>query len=179
MARVWRDWGMHQFALGSAHRAAYYGSTSASAANTLGTVFAALGELGRARDAYQRAFSLDPGAAWALNNMCDAELRLGRLDEARARCEAALRIAPAFAAAHNNLGLVLAAAGDFAAAHRQFLAAGDRAAASYNLGMVHLAEGHYESAADAFVEAIRARPWFAAAKRRAHETRLRLLTGNK
>jgi hypothetical protein len=57
--------------------------------------------------------------------------------------------------------------------------AGDEAAASYNMGLVHLADGDYTSAADAFETAIRLRPTFTAAKKRAHAVRLYLLTGKK
>lgn len=179
LARVWRDWGSPELALGSAYRATYYAPKSAGAQNTFGTILGALGRFDQARSAYERALSLDPSAAWALNNLCDIELRLGRFDLARAHCRAALQIAPTLVAAHNNLALVFAASGDLVSAREEFLAAGGVAAANYNLGMVHLSEREYASAADAFEEAIRARPEFTAAKARAHAARLQLLTGGK
>jgi protein O-GlcNAc transferase len=178
LARVWRDWGLPDRGLGAAHRAAYYDRQSASAQNTLGTILDALGQFDEAREAYERALSLAPEAAWAWNNLCYVEFRLGRLNEARLRCEAALRLEPDLSAAHNNLALTLAAAGDLGQARQEFLAAGDSAAADYNLGIVHLAAGEYAFAADAFEQAIKARPTFTAAKARAHAARLRLLTGN-
>ncbi len=178
LARIWRDWGLPDRGLGAAYRAAYYDPRSASAQNTLGTILDALGRFGEARQAYERALSLAPTAAWPLNNLCYVEFRLGRLDEARSRCEAALRLAPNLGAAHNNLALIHAAEGDLGRARVEFLAAGDPAAAEYNLGIVHLAAREYTSAADAFEEAIKARPAFTAAKARAHAARLRLLTGS-
>jgi tetratricopeptide (TPR) repeat protein len=178
LARIWRDWGLPGQALGAAYRAAYYDRRSASAQNTLGTILDALGRFGEARHAYQRALSLDPTAAWALNNLCYVEFQLGRLNEARSQCEAALRLAPNLVAAHNNLALTYAAAGDLERARQEFLAAGDSAAAEYNLGIVHLAEREYGSAADAFEQAIKARPTFTEAKARAHAARLRVLTGS-
>lgn len=179
LARLWRDWGLSDLGLGSAYRAIYHAPKSASAQNTLGTILADLGRVDDARIAYERALSLDPTAAWALNNLCALELRVGHLDEARARCQAALRVTPTLVAAHNNLALALAASGDLDGARRQFLAAGNVAAANYNFGIVLLAERDYSSAADAFEEAIRARPSFTAAKARAHAARLRLLIGAK
>ena len=178
LARSWRDWGLPDRALGPAYRAAWYDPRSAAAQNTLGTVLDALGEVRGARQAFERAVTIDPSAAWALNNLCYVEFRLGRLHEARTRCEAALRLSPHLVAAHNNLALSYAAAGDLARARIEFLAAGDVAAAEYNLGIVHLAEGEYASAADAFEQAIKARPTFTAAKARAHAARVRLLTGS-
>ena len=45
LARVWRDWGLPELALGDAHRAVYYAPQSASARNTYGTIMQALGQL--------------------------------------------------------------------------------------------------------------------------------------
>jgi Flp pilus assembly protein TadD len=178
IARAWRDWHQPERALGAAHRATYLAGASSSAHNTLGTVFDALGQFDRARDAYSRAVLLDPTAAWALNNLCYVEFRLGRLGEARWQCEAALRLDPRLSAARNNLALIHAASGDLVRARAEFLAAGDRAAAYYNLGIIALARGDHVAAAEAFEEAIRARPTFTAAKERAHVARLRVITGS-
>ncbi len=178
IARAWRDWNQPERALTPALRAAYLASESASAQNTLGTVLDALGQLDRAKDAYSRALLIDPTAAWALNNMCYVEFRLGRLSDARLQCEAALRLEPDFAAAHNNLGLVHAASGDLTRAREEFLAGGDLATALYNVGITYLAAGDFLPAAEAFEQAIKARPTFNAAKARAHAARLRVMTGS-
>jgi tetratricopeptide (TPR) repeat protein len=179
MARIWRDWGMPDRGLGAAYRATSYAPHSASAQNTLGTLLAALGNADAASGAYQQALLLDPASVWAQNNLCDLERQRGRLHEAQERCEAALAIDPRFARAHNNLALTFAALGDLERARIEFLAGGDEASANYNMGLVHMADGAYASAADAFEAAIRSRPTFTAAKTRAHMLRLYLLTGGK
>jgi tetratricopeptide (TPR) repeat protein len=177
LARIWRDWGLPGWGLGSAYRAVYYDPASASARNTLGTILDGLGQFDDARAAYSKAVTLDPNAGWALNNLCNLEFRLGRLEEARAHCDSALLADPSLKAARNNLALTYAAAGDLGRARTEFLAAGDVAAAEYNMGIVRLAEGDYASAALAFEQAIKARPTFTAAKDRAHAAKLRMLAG--
>jgi tetratricopeptide (TPR) repeat protein len=177
IARAWRDWGLPGRGLSAAYRAVYFGGESAAVQNTLATMLDALGEVEGARDAYQRAVTLNPTAAWALSNLCYLEFRVGRLAEARSLCEASLRQSPGFAAARNNLALVHAASGDVARARTELLSTGDLATGHYNLGMLFLARANYAAAAESFEEAIKLRPSFAAAKTRAHAARLRLLTG--
>jgi tetratricopeptide (TPR) repeat protein len=178
LARIWRDWGFPERGLGAAYRATVYAPRSPSAHNTLGTLFAALGQTDNARHAYERALALSP-SAWVLSNLCDLERQAGRLQTAVDRCRAALAIDPSLSAAHNNLALTLVAAGDPDGAGVEFLAAGDAAAGNYNIGLMHLADGDYRRAADAFETAIQLRPSFTAAKTRAHAARLYLLTGGK
>jgi tetratricopeptide (TPR) repeat protein len=179
LAQIWRDWGFPDQGLGAAYRAVFYAPRSASAQNTLGTMFAALGRTDDARRAYERAVERDPGAGWALNNLCDLERRAGRLPVAVERCRSALGLDPDLKVAHNNLGLTYADLGDLSLARAEFMAAGDEAAANYNMGLVHMADGDYVLAANAFEAAIRLRPTFTAAKRRAHVLRLYLLTDGK
>jgi tetratricopeptide (TPR) repeat protein len=177
MARIWRSWGLPALGLGPASRAIYFDPASASARNTLGTLLDALGQPAEAREAFARAAAIDPNAAWALNNLCFVELRLGRLLDARSHCQAALNLDPALVAARNNLALTFVASGDAAAA-RQALATGDVAAAAYNRGIIHMAGHAYARAAEAFAEAIAARPNFTAAKARAHEARVLTITSS-
>jgi tetratricopeptide (TPR) repeat protein len=178
-AKIWRDWGFPARALGAAYRAVSYAPKSVSARNTLGTVVESLGRYDDARRAFQAAADLDRSAAFPLNNLCHVELRVGRLDEARAQCEAALKRQPEFPAAHNNLALVFAASGDLVRAKQEFLLAGDVASAEYNIGIVYLADQQYGPAADSFEAAIKARPTFGAAKARAHEARVRAMSGGQ
>jgi len=172
LARIWRDWGLPKLGIGPASRAIYFDPASASAENTLGTLLDALGQPAEARWAFKRAVAVDPGAAYAFNNLCFVELRLGRLAEARSYCEAALAADPQLTEARNNMALTFVASGDSAAARQAFLAGGDAAAAAYNRGIVHMASRAYTRAAEAFEEAIAARPNFTAAKARAHEARM-------
>jgi tetratricopeptide (TPR) repeat protein len=89
----------------------------------------------------------------------------GRMPEAIEQYQAALRINPDYAEAHNNLGTVLISGGDCAAAIPHFEAAvrvrPDYAGASYNLGFCQMALGNYQAAIPSFEAAIRAQPDFA------------------
>ena len=176
MARIWRDWGMPKLGIAAAIRATYFNPSSASAHNTLGTLLDALGQAPEARRAFARAAALDPSAGWALNNLCFVELRMGRLVEARSHCRAALVADPDMTSARNNLALTFVASGDAVAAGQAFLATGNVADAAYNRGIVHMAQRSYTRAAEAFAEAITARPGFTAAKTRAHEAQMLILT---
>jgi Tfp pilus assembly protein PilF len=73
-ARILREWGVPHLGLGDAYRAIHYGRT-ASAHNTLGTLFQRMGRTDDARAEYRRALALDPQAAYALANLraLDAE----------------------------------------------------------------------------------------------------------
>jgi Flp pilus assembly protein TadD len=127
---------------------------SAGAANTLGTLLEALGHTKDARVWYRRALTLDPKAAYALNNDCYASLMLGDAD-AVALCRRAVDANPESLATRNNLALAYAAVGDLAAAQREFQASGTPAAARYNAGILYMAERDYSRAAGAFDEAFR------------------------
>jgi Tfp pilus assembly protein PilF len=179
LARLWRDWGAPDLALGPAYRAIAAAPQAASPVNTLGTVLAALGEWSAAAARFADASARDPGAAWAFSNWCYAQFRLGQFAAARTNCERALTLDSTWRAAHNNLGLVLAASGDIAAARAEFLAAGDTATAEYNAGIVSVAMSDYESAAAAFERAIAANPEFTAAKARAHQARVNAMEKRK
>ena len=178
MARLWRDWGFLDRALGSSYRAVYLNPEAAPAHNTLGTVLDAIGEYDAARRAYERALMLDPTAAWASNNLCYLELRQGRLAEAQSLCEWSLRVAPALSPARNNLALTHAAAGDLEQARRELMARGDGATEHYNVGVVQLDAGQYDAAIRSFEAALRLRPDFPAAKAYAHLARVRMLKGS-
>ena len=158
LARMWRDWGFPNVALGDAYRAVYYAPSSPSARNTLGTIFQALGKREFARVQYERALQLDPSAAYALNNLCYGWILDGDARRAATACLQALQLEPGLAAASNNLGLAYAAAGQFDAARAAFDSSKDRAAALYNLGIVHLARRHYSDAIKAFQAAQAVRP---------------------
>lgn len=179
LARIWRDWGFPKLGIGPASRATYFAPASAAAENTLGTLLDALGQPAEARRAFARAVMLDARAGWALNNLCFVELRMDRLVEARSHCEAALDVDPRMTAARNNLALTFVASGDAAAARQAFLATGNAAGAAYNRGIVHLASRAYTPAAEAFEEAIAARPAFTEAKARAHESRMLAVTSSR
>jgi protein O-GlcNAc transferase len=171
LARVWRDWGFPQRALGHAYRAIAFAPAAAGPRNTLGTLLVSLGQPAAARSAFERALALDPGAAYVLNNLCYALLLEGDTAGAVARCRAALDADPSLHAARNNLALSLATAGDFIAASREFLQAGDAAAERYNMGIAFAATHRYADAALAFDAAAVLRPSFTLARQRAQQAR--------
>jgi tetratricopeptide (TPR) repeat protein len=76
LARVWRDVRRPDLALPEATRAVYYAAGSPEALNTLGTVLFALGDLARAREAFERALAIDPSADYARHNVSLAAERL-------------------------------------------------------------------------------------------------------
>lgn len=174
LARVWRDWGLPQLAIGDAHRATFYAPQSASARNTYGTIMQALGRFADARAAYEQASSIDPNAAYALNNLCYLAFVNGRFDDAVGECKAALRVDPSLTAARNNLALTYAATGRMDIARGQFLEAGDVASGLYNTGIAYLASGDEQGALAAFDAASRARPTFNISRERAALIRARL-----
>jgi len=174
LARVWRDWGLPELAVGDAHRATFYAPQSASARNTFGTIMQALGHYSEAKSSYELASWLDPNAAYAVNNLCYLAFVTGRIDDAIDTCTAALRLDPSLAAARNNLALAFAATGRMDLARAQFLDAGDRASGLYNTGIAYLAAGDDRSALAAFDAASRARATFNISRERAELIRARI-----
>jgi Flp pilus assembly protein TadD len=157
-ARVWRDSGAANMALGDAHRAVYYAPASPVARNTLGTILQAMGLKKGAREQYEHALRLDPTATYALNNLCYGWILDGDAPKAARACDQALSLNPDLSAARNNLGILYAAGGDLAGARSAFEQSGDQAVVSYNLGIMHLARREYRKAADSFADAQQARP---------------------
>jgi tetratricopeptide (TPR) repeat protein len=158
LARLWRDEGFPNLALGEAYRAVHYSHGSAGARNTLGTVLQALGRHHAAVEEFAALVAKQPDAAYGWNNLCYASIADGKPVEATAACRAALRLAPDFTAAQNNLGLARAQAGDFAGAAAAFRLAGNPPRADFNMGMARAATGQYSQAASAFERAHRAVP---------------------
>jgi tetratricopeptide (TPR) repeat protein len=68
-ARLWRDWGFTSAALADAHRAKYFDPTSAEVRNTLATILERRGLCREALVEYREALRLNPGAAWAQQNV--------------------------------------------------------------------------------------------------------------
>jgi Tfp pilus assembly protein PilF len=169
-ARILRDSGLPDVALGDAHRAAYMAPSSAAVSNTLGTVHFALGQHPEAVAAFKKALALQPSAAWASTNLCYVALLSGDEAEALLRCGAALAADQSQPAARNNLALTHAAAGRLDDARREFMAAGP-VAGNYNMGIVFLARREYSLALAAFEAALRVDPSFDAAFMRAQEAR--------
>jgi Flp pilus assembly protein TadD len=171
LARLWRDWGQPQLALGDVYRAMHCNPNSASLYNTLGTVFEALGQHEHARTAFERALQVDRTAVYAMNNLCYVSLQTGDTGAAKRFCEGALAIDPGMAVARNNLALALAIEGDTGGAERHLLDGPDSAQGLYNVGVLRMSLGRYSDAAKAFDIASAERPSMWMAARRAVQAR--------
>ena len=106
----------------------------------------------------------NPSNARAHNNLANAWWRMpGRLDDAIAECQAALRLDPNFADAHDNLGYVLQREGRMQEALAQYQAAA-RVKPDFALAHAHLAgilygePGRMDDAISEYQEALRLRP---------------------
>ena len=125
LARIWRDWGMPELAVGDAVRARFYAPESPVVHNTFGTIMQALGRTADARRAYERARQLDERATYALNNLCYLSFLEGRVEAAVEQCRAAVALDPALKTARHNLALAYAASGEVALAQAAFAEGGD------------------------------------------------------
>jgi len=172
MARIWRDWGFPQMALPQARRAVADAPGSAMAANTLGTVFQAIGMFDEAKRWYWRAVALDKDAWYALNNLCYAEI-MTRQPYAIGICERAVAAAPdSTLIASNNMALAHAASGDLDGARTWFRRAAKTATADYNYGILMMSTRKYRDAQEAFRLALLADPDSTLAAVRARQARL-------
>jgi tetratricopeptide (TPR) repeat protein len=171
-ARVLRDWGLHEQALGDAHRATYFAPGSAEAWNTVGTIFQALNRIPEARAAFIKA-TLSGPAPFAWSNLCYLSFVGGQVAEASVECGMAIEQDPDHRYARNNLALIHAALGDLNKASELFQAAGGEAARHYNIGIVLLAMRNYSAAARAFEAASRVEPTMTRAHSRARDARRR------
>ncbi len=89
LARLWRDWGYPGVGLADAYQAVYLAPDWAPAHNTLGTLLVKLGHRDDARRRFEEAARLDPGAAYAFDNLCRLSLADGRTREAIGQCRQA------------------------------------------------------------------------------------------
>jgi Flp pilus assembly protein TadD len=129
----------------------------------------AVGNRVEARKAYERALYYDPGASYALTNLCYLSFLEGSLGEALGECGRAVAMAPDSMPAHNNLALIYAEQGKLDLARAEFAAVGEPAAVDFNMGMIYMARKQYAKAEAAFTSALEARPRFAAAATRARQ----------
>ena len=161
LARIWRDWERPDIGLADAYRAVHYDPQSAAARNTLGTIFQALGRVEDARRAYVDAVWLNPGAAYALNNLCFLSLQRGDGREAKEECELALLVDPTLRVARFNLARVYEGLGQPVPAEEQRRVANDRVMDAFHEGLLHRNRREYGLASAAFQRACLARPSFA------------------
>lgn len=158
LARLWRDAGLPQLALGDARRAVYYAPHSPEARNTLGTVFQALGQRAYAKQAYEAALALDPAAAYALNNLGYLALLDGDASRAVHYFLAAQNADRTLASATHNLALAYGASDRMDLAREALMAADAGGRMEYNLGIINLGLGDKAEALRAFTAACRLDP---------------------
>lgn len=89
MARLWRDWGQPGLGLSHAYQAVHLAPEWAVGQNTLGTLLYGLGQRRDAVQRFEAAVRIDPGAAYALQNLCTAYQAEGRTREAISMCRRA------------------------------------------------------------------------------------------
>jgi Tetratricopeptide repeat len=94
--------------------------TNFSALNQFGTLLAEMGAIDAACRVYSEAILHHPHNPMAHVNLANLLLRASRYEESREHYEAALRIDPDHAAAHQGLGAVLSDLGDRAGAGEHF-----------------------------------------------------------
>jgi Tfp pilus assembly protein PilF len=174
LARLWRDAHLPALALGEAQRAVYFAPAAPAARNTLGTVLQALGQNREAEHAYRIALLLEPGAAYALNNIGYLALLGGDTPTSIQRFREAIALDARLLAAKHNLALAYAVAGRMDLAKQTLLAAGPAARADYNLGIINLARGKVADATRDFEAACRADRALPSACERADALRVRL-----
>ena len=160
LARIWRDWGYLQNALTRAYQAVYWAPDSATAHNTLGTVLLRLGEMDAAEQRFDAVRTLQPGAAYPVNNLCFLELLRGRPDAAAQLCREAAALDTSVPEVRNNLALALATSGDLDGAAAAFATGTSPAVAAYNEGIVLLAARDLGRAREAFARSRNADPAF-------------------
>jgi Tfp pilus assembly protein PilF len=171
MARIWRDWGFFDSALGNAYRARACSPQSPEVENTRGTVLLALGARREARVAFARAAELDPTAAYAWTNLCYVALQDQDAPAAAGLCARALTLDPGLVAAQANFALAYALEGNAAEAERWLSKRADTAAGLYDVGILRLSLRQYDAAALAFDKAVALRPLFRLAEQRAKQAR--------
>jgi protein O-GlcNAc transferase len=136
--------------------------TDAEREHNRGMAFAKANLFGRAIECFRRAAEIDPELFAAQANLGALLVDRGRVDEAIAPLQAALRLRPRTPEIHNNLANVLSALGqlDEAAAHcrRSLELRADNAGALTALGNVLKDQGLLDEARNAYARAALLRP---------------------
>jgi Flp pilus assembly protein TadD len=130
----------------------------ATAHRKLAVVLDRLGHFGQSEAHYQAALKLAPDDPKVWNNAGYSLYVQGRCAEAERTLRTAVRLAPDDQRYATNLGLALAAQGKTDEAFRVLSRAGGPAAAHANLGYVLAATGHRAEAAEAYRKALALQP---------------------
>ncbi|HRT60869.1 MAG TPA: tetratricopeptide repeat protein [Syntrophales bacterium] len=107
---------------------------------------------------YEEAVELNPNTSILFNNLGLSYLHKGEYPNAVDAFIKALRHDPENSLIYNNLGLALFKTGRHQQSFEAFKKAGGEPAAYNNIGCLHMAEGEYDRARQAFAMAIEKRP---------------------
>jgi Flp pilus assembly protein TadD len=152
----------HADVVGIVKQAQRHFPNDAKLAEASAHAFAALGQTGKAVEAFRKAVRLAPHSATATFNLGSALLKAGQYADAVSSLRRAAELQPDHTGALNNLGNALRFAGrpkEAVAPLREALRlAGSSPDIQFNLGRVLLATKQYQEAAALFAAAIQARP---------------------
>jgi Flp pilus assembly protein TadD len=131
--------------------------------NALGLLYDASQNLIAGENALREAVAADPLSDQWHNNLGYNLLLQNKTEAADREFRKALELNSKSVTAHNNLGMLLARAGDFAGALEEFQYSADAATAHNNLAVVLMEMGKYDESRDELVKALAIRRNFAPA----------------
>src|SRR5439155_13241982 len=158
------DWKDYQTAIQHAKTAVQLEPNSAQGWDLLARIHLHAGELDASRSAWTTALQVNGEDASLLANIGYVFLLERNWQEAQVFLERALKQDGSLPEARNNLGIVLARAGDDAEALHQFTLVNRPAVAYNNLGVIKLDEGLWLEAAHAFKQALTYEPDYVTAQ---------------
>jgi Flp pilus assembly protein TadD len=158
LALIWDSWKNYDLALRYASHAATHNPSSSKALEALGSIYLHRKDIDRALECYLAAEALSPMEARIFANTGYIYILREDWQHARHNLERAVSLDGTLPEARNNLGIVLARAGDREGALRQFLAVNDLAAAHNNLGVAYLGLARWDLARQEFLLALSAKP---------------------
>jgi Tfp pilus assembly protein PilF len=128
--------------------------TLASVAHPLAFLYDQQGDGVRALAEYQKALAASPKDPDLLNDFGYYYYRRGNLDEAKKWYRQAIALAPDHKQARTNLAMVLGNQGQFQESYNLFAAVVGPAAAHSNVGVLMAKQGHYDQARESFQKAL-------------------------
>jgi Tfp pilus assembly protein PilF len=153
-ARQMQEKGQVQQAIYLYEKARRDDPTLASVAHPLAFLYDQQGDGVRALAEYQKALAASPKDPDLLNDFGYYYYRRGNLDEAKKWYRQAIALAPDHKQARTNLAMVLGNQGQFQESYELFAAVVGPAAAHSNVGVLMAKQGHYDQARESFQKAL-------------------------